>query len=285
MTGTAEPRTTIVTVVFNSAAVLPGMLASVPEGVPVIIVDNGSGDSSARIADAAGAQVIRLHRNEGFGRACNAGAALADTEFLLFLNPDAALEPGALDALEAAADANPLASAFNPHIRAPLGASGFKRRSVLLPRSAWLERGLPAQDVSVPVLTGAALFCRRACFETVGGFDPAIFLYHEDDDLSLRMARDCGPLRFAAKAEVRHESGHSAGRSANVARFKGYHMARSRLYAQAKHGMGKPWAVSLALAVGGLLAPHKLLSARRRAKHFGQIAGVWSARKDGGVFR
>ena len=141
MTGTAEPRTTIVTVVFNSAAVLPGMLASVPEGVPVIIVDNGSGDSSARIADAAGAQVIRLHRNEGFGRACNAGAALADTEFLLFLNPDAALGPGALDALEAAADANPLASAFNPHIRAPLGASGFKRRSVLLPRSAWLERG------------------------------------------------------------------------------------------------------------------------------------------------
>ncbi|PHP64898.1 glycosyl transferase [Zhengella mangrovi] len=285
MTPAGAARTTIVTVAYKSAAVLPAMLSSIPAGVPVVVVDNASADDSGRIAREAGATVVRLDRNEGFGRGCNAGAAVAETEFLFFLNPDAALEPGALDALEAAADAAPGACAFNPRITVPSGSSEFKRRSVLLPPDRWMERGVPEGDADVPVLSGAALFCRRSAFEAVGGFDPAIFLYHEDDDLSLRLARDCGRLRFVAGAHVRHQAGHSAGRNAAVSRFKGYHMARSRVYAQGRHGVGKPWLISLAGAVGGLLAPHNLLSARRRAKHIGQVAGIWSARKDGGAFR
>ncbi len=61
-------------------------------------------------------------------------------------------------------------------------------------------------------------------------------------------------------------------------------MARSRVYALAKHGRPLPWLRTFAAAFGGLVAPHNLLSARRRAKYLGQVAGAWSALTDGGAF-
>lgn len=282
--GWSAADVTVVTVAFNSAGVLAGLLASIPHGVPIVVVDNGSGDESADMAAKAGASVVRLAGNQGFGPGCNAGAAVAETRFLFFVNPDARLQPGCLDALLEAATRYPDASAFNPRIVNPSGRIELKRRSVLLPRSEWLRGVTPAEDQQLPALTGGALFVRRHCFEQVGGFDPAIFLYHEDDDLSIRLRRDCGPLYFIHDAVVRHDAGHSSGRSPAVARFKGFHMARSRIYAMAKHGRPFGLARTLGGALLNLILPHNLLSARRRAKHLGLVAGALSARRDGGVY-
>lgn len=275
---------TIVTVTYNSAGVLPGLLGSIPQGMQVVVVDNGSGDGSADSATQAGADVVRLTANRGFGRGCNSGAARATTPFLFFVNPDARLEPGCVEALLAAAARYPDASAFNPRIVNPSGRIELKRRSVLLPRSDWLRDATPLEDRQLPALTGGAFFVRRDCFEKIGGFDPAIFLYHEDDDLSIRLRHACGPLYFIHGAVVRHDAGHSSGRSPAVARFKGFHMARSRIYAMAKHGRRFGFSRTLGGAVLNLVLPHNLLSARRRAKFLGLVAGAWSARRDGGVY-
>lgn len=276
---------TIVTVAYNSTGVLPGLLGSIPPSVPVVVVDNGSSDDSTDVAAKAGATVVGLAENEGFGCGCNAGAAVAATPFLFFVNPDARIEPGCIEALMGAVARYPDASAFNPRIVNPSGRIELKRRSVLLPRSQWLRGVTPAEDQQLPALTGGALFVRRDCFERVGGFDPAIFLYHEDDDLSIRLRRDCGPLYFIHDAVVRHDAGRSSGRSPAVARFKGFHMARSRVYAMTKHGRPFGLARTLGGALLYLILPHNLLSARRRAKHLGLVAGAWSARRDGGAYR
>ncbi|MCU0832209.1 MAG: glycosyltransferase family 2 protein [Rhizobiaceae bacterium] len=271
-------RTSIITVAYNSSAVLPAMLASLPRDTEVIVVDNASSDHSADIATAAGAQVIRLQANRGFGPACNAGAAMAKSEFLLFLNPDAELDGDALGELEAAADRNPHASAFNPAIAGRDGRPYFKHRSVLLPRGQWIGRGWPQQDAAIPVLSGAALFCRRACFGTVGGFDERIFLYHEDDDLALRLKAECGPLLFVRSALVRHLEGNGSPRSAEVAAFKAWHMARSRVYAQRKHGVPHAFPRSLLAAAGKLLSPAIIVSRRKRAQALAFLRGVLSVR-------
>lgn len=276
---------TVVTVSYNSGSILPRLLASLPAGARVIVVDNGSSDDTAVVSRAAGAELVTLSSNQGFGRACNAGERAARTAFLFFVNPDARLEAGCVDALLDAAERWPMASAFNPRIENPSGRVEFRWRSVLLPRSAWTERRVTEIETEMPALVGGAFFCRRAAFEQVGGFDPAIFLYHEDDDLSIRMRKACGPLVFVPQALVRHEAGHSSGRSPEVARLKGFHLARSRVYALAKHNRPLPWLRTFAAAVGGLIVPHSLLSARRRAKYIGQVAGAWSALKDGGAFR
>lgn len=274
---------TVVTVSFNSLAVLPVMLASLPNGVRTILVDNASADTAAlqALADGHGAHLILNHENQGFGFACNQGAALATTEFLLFLNPDAALQPGAIDALLAAMDRFPQASAMNPRILEADGSPHFKRRSPLMPRGEWMDRNAPDADCEVTVLTGAALFVRRAAFEQVGGFDEAIFLYHEDDDLSRRLRAKVGPLMNIPQAVVRHLSGHSSPRSPEVAALKAWHMGRSLVYATRQHGRPSPFASALLLASLQMLSPAILLSRRKRAKQLAFLRGVWSARAAG----
>lgn len=276
----AQPRTTIVTVAYNSTRVLPAMLASVPAGVAVVIVDNASADGSA-LADLArqsGARLVVNPDNRGFGVACNIGAAVAGTEFILFLNPDATLEDGAVAALEAAMDNYPRAVAMNPRILEADGRPYFKRRSVLLPRRDWMAAGWPSADCEVTVLSGAALMVRKADFDAVGGFDAAIFLYHEDDDLSLRLKAERGPIMFIRAAAVRHAGGQSTVRSAESAAFKAFHMGRSRVYALRKHRRPRAFASALASAIGQAALPWTWFSRRSRAKRFAFLKGVLSAR-------
>ncbi len=280
----SSPRTTVISVCYNSLAVLPTMLDSLPRGTPVVLVDNASADHAALAQLAAERRVhlVRSEVNRGFGVGCNRGAQEVTTEFLLFINPDAALQPGALEALEAAMDRYPQASALNPRLMDGDGKPYFKHRSVLLARSAWMKRGWPDRDCVVPVLSGAALFVRRDAFAAVGGFDPAIFLYHEDDDLSLRLARECGPLMFIRDAEVRHLEGHSTVRSPQSAAFKAFHMGQSRVYAARKHKIGGRAMFPLLAATLQLLSPVTLLSSRQRAKRWAFLKGMLSVVRQNG---
>jgi len=212
---------TIVTVCHNSMAVLPVMLDSIPLGVAVILVDNASQDTDAlqALADAQGARLILNTDNAGFGVACNQGAAQAQTEFLLFLNPDAALQSGALDAFLASVQAHPEASAFNPRISDGQGRQSFRRGSKIIPKE-----------------------------------------------------------RF----KVVHLSGHGSPRSPQVAAFKSYYSARSRVYTLGKYGHPRPKLSTLWAALLRVLGPDTLFSKRRRAKNVGYFKGALSALKDGG---
>ncbi len=270
------------TVAYNSLDVLPQMLATIPDGATVVIVVNASGDPDAvaNIGGQNGARVICNPQNLGFGVACNIGATQAQTEFLLFLNPDAQLLDGALDALVAAADNFTAASAFNPAITDKRGRSCLKRRSVLLPASDKLPPAIPTCSREVPVLSGAALFVRRAAFEQVGGFDPHLFMYHEDDDLSLRLKAAFGPLYFVRDARVRHHGGLSSPRTPETAAFKAYHMGRSRIYAARKHNIPGAQRNALFSALIQLATPFTLFSARKRAKQAAFLRGIHSAMKN-----
>lgn len=273
---------TIVTVCYNSMAVLPEMLSSLPPQTPIVLVDNQSNDRTALMALARkhDARIILNDNNVGFGPACNQGAALADTEFLLFLNPDAALQEGAIAALIEAAQTHPAASGFNPRIVDGKGKQSFRRGSKIKPAER-LKGPVPAQDSIVSVLAGSAIFCRRDLFNKIGGFDPAIFMYHEDDDLSLRL-RDHGPLMYCHAATVVHLSGHGSPRSPATAAFKAYYSARSRAYVLGKYGHPMPKLNTLLAAIGRVIGPDTLFSKRRRAKNFGYLKGAISALKDGG---
>lgn len=277
---TSTASVTVISVCYNSSGVLPDMLSSVPEDVPVILVDNGSDDLEdlRKLATKFGATVIAHGENRGFGVGCNTGAAQATTELLLFLNPDAMLAQGALEKLLEGVARHPEAAAFNPVLTFEGGRKLLKRSSVLLPRHEWPERAVPSSDREVPVLSGAAFLVRRAAFEKVQGFDPEIFLYHEDDDLSLRLKETCGPLILIPDAEVSHSGGGSSPRSPQVAALKAWHMGKSRLYAARKHKL--PWAFERALATATLqlLSPELLFSRRKRAKQWSFWQAVWSGR-------
>lgn len=268
---------TVITVSYNSAPVLKQMLSSLPNGVKTIIVDNAGSDGAAlnELAQSPAVKILRNEKNLGFGRACNYGASHADTEFLFFLNPDSVVQPGTVEAFLAAAGRHPPQTAFTPRIANSNGSPNFRRRSVLLPRREWLPRGWPEVECEVPVVSGAAIFVRRAYFADVQ-FDPNIFMYHEDDDWSLRVRAAGGKLVFVPVAHVVHMAGHSSGRDPEITRFKAYHLGVSRVYAMQKHGRPLARIRCLAHAAGGLLSPFLLFSSRKRAKQAGLVAGVWN---------
>lgn len=274
-----RPGVTVVTVAYNSSHVIARMLASVPTGVPTTVVDNRSADLERlrEICGQHGAALVESDRNLGFGAGCNLGAESANAEWLLFLNPDAELAPDAIDRLMAAADRYPAAAAMNPRLILPDGSQYFMRRSYLLPKSAWLPRGSPKADREVTVLCGAAMMVRASAFARVGGFDARMFLYHEDDDLSIRLASTEGTLMFIRDAVVRHGGGASSGDPAKVAAFKAWHMGRSRVYGAVKHG--RPFARSrgIAHALLQLCSPAVAFSHRKRAKQMGYLRGCISA--------
>ena len=268
---------TAIVVAFDSAHALPGCLDALRQaGVPAIVVDNASEDRSAEVARAHGAQVVANPRNEGFGRANNIGARAAAGEFLLVVNPDVVLEPGAVAALLDAARRYPEAGFFAPRIVEPSGRVFFQPRSLLAPYLA-NPRGalvLPEGDACVPFASGACFLIRRALFLRLGGFDENIFLFYEDDDLCRRVAEASPALVYVPDAVVRHGRGRSsASKPGRIFRTR-WHQAWSRAYVSRKYRLPNPAPSMAALNALKALAACLVLRRSLVERYGGSAAGA-----------
>jgi N-acetylglucosaminyl-diphospho-decaprenol L-rhamnosyltransferase len=228
---------TAILVAYNSAAVIADALKSLPAGVPAIVVDNASMDDSAAIAQALGATTIRLDANAGFGSANNAGMAAASTPYVLFLNPDAKLRPGCLEALLAAAEKHEDAMLLVPTlIRADGGR--FEKWSSPICTPAFKPPESTDETIrDIAFASGAVILARREALMRMGGFDPAIFLYFEDDDLSRRVLDEKGRILHVVDAVAVHIGNVSSPSSAQITEMKHWHMAWSERYVRLKHGL------------------------------------------------
>ena len=112
----------VVVVLHDSAGPLRALLDSLPllpEPPQLIVVDTGSRDDGAALARAAGAEVVELGANPGFGAANNAGVERARHEVTVLLNPDCELLDGSLARLAARRGERP---------RPPLGPAPARGR-------------------------------------------------------------------------------------------------------------------------------------------------------------
>lgn len=273
---------TAIVVAHDSAQVLPACLAALAaEGVPAIVVDNASRDDTRAIAAAHGATVIANPANEGYGRANDRGVAACTTPYALILNPDLELGQGAAMALLAAAERYPDAGLLAPRIVEPSGRVFLQPRSLLSPAHLNAARTVPVPegDACLPFLSGACLLVRRDVFLSLGGFDPNIFLFYEDDDLCRRM-RDAGhALVHVHDAQVRHGRGRSSEPSLARRFVARWHLAWSEAYVARKYGLPEPGlsvASRNAVKSAGYAA---ILNLRKAAAHAGSVAGALAWRR------
>ncbi|KKF01854.1 glycosyltransferase family 2 protein [Mycolicibacterium obuense] len=89
---------TVVLPCLNEAESLPGVLAAVPEGYRVVVVDNNSTDGTAVVADRCGATVV-AESTPGYGAAVHAGVEAAQTPIVAVLDGDGSLDPQDLPTL------------------------------------------------------------------------------------------------------------------------------------------------------------------------------------------
>jgi GT2 family glycosyltransferase len=272
-------RATVVTVTYRSGDTIAGFLAALPPGLPLVVVDNASGDDTPdRIAAAAPqARLVRHATNRGFGAGCNAGIDAATSEFILLLNPDARLRPGAIDTLLAAADAWPDAAILAPAIINQDGTrvrsyDASQRRRRLLPRKRHAEPW-PEGPACVDFASGAAMLLRR----TDGlRFDESIFLFYEDDvicDAAHALGR---AVVYVPDAVVVHAGGRSSLPTLRIRARKAFHMALSRQVLLARHG-GQDPAARLVHHAGRAIGHAITLRGAKLVEDLAGLAGTLAA--------
>lgn len=273
----SQPSVSVVSVAYNSVGVLPDMAASLPAGVDLIVVDNGPDDGLRAWAEHAGHKVIVPGENLGFGGGCNLGARDVQSDFIFFLNPDARLMEGALETLLKQAGKHPNASAYGPQFGVTVQDRYKVRPSKILWRGLFAKRYTrPDVPTPVPSLNGAGILVRRDAFEAIGGFDERIFLFFEDDDISLRLAAKQGPLIYVPEARVLHAIASSSPSSLELVEFKAYHYLRGYVYTLSKHGRSVPKLRGCLNVFRRFVSLRNLSSAERRADARGRFRGLVS---------
>jgi GT2 family glycosyltransferase len=221
---------------WNTADLLADCLASVqayaPPDTEVIVVDNASTDNSVEMVQTQFPHMTLITQTEnvGFSKGNNIGLAAANGRYLLCLNPDTQLHPGAIEPLPTWMEENPQVGIAGPTLWNPDGS--LQRSTAPLPtlwieflRQTMLYRLAPTraqrqmfrnERQPVGVVTGAALCLRRACYAQIGGFDPQIFMFYEDTDLCKR-AWDAGwEVWFAPTPGITHVKAAASNRFARA---------------------------------------------------------------------
>jgi len=166
---------TIVIPALNAATSLGACLAALDGADEVLVVDGGSTDDSAGIAERAGARIVAAPR--GRGTQLRAGGAAARGDWLLFLHADTRLGAGWREAVAA-------------HVAtAPDRAGYFDLR---LDDNAWqarvIERGVASRVRLLGLPYGdQGLLISRRFYDEIGGFRPLALM--EDVDLARRIGR------------------------------------------------------------------------------------------------
>jgi N-acetylglucosaminyl-diphospho-decaprenol L-rhamnosyltransferase len=234
----------VVIVTYRNTTVISRCLEALAKACPgvgmdVTIVDNASGDGTADAARLAAqsaalhARIIERTINGGFADGCQIGAAAAQGPWLLFLNPDTVIAPGAIDALLDCAQSHPLAGIVGGrfvHADGTIDPRSWWGRptpwselcfalglSSLLPGSPLFDpesprpwTADPGQEQLAPVVSGALMLVRRELWDELHGFDPSFFMYAEDADFCLRAAKLGYRPMVTARAVCLHEGGKSS---------------------------------------------------------------------------
>ena len=248
-------RVSVIMVVYRTGPALMSSLQHVLDEALVddfVIVDNGSPQDDEILLRSIAArepkvQLIQGHGNVGFACGANMGAKAAKGRALVFLNPDAFLQPDCIRQLVLATDGQPSPCIVGARVLNKDGTEqrGSRRGEVsplttvltfshLASRIPGLSRfeihrekePLPAGPIAVPTVSGACFCASQLDFERLGGFDEGYFLHVEDIDLCWRARRMGGTVIFQPQAEVIHLGSTSLTHPVKVEYWKGLGLAR-----------------------------------------------------------
>jgi N-acetylglucosaminyl-diphospho-decaprenol L-rhamnosyltransferase len=224
----------VIIVSWNTVEYLDQCLASIHDNPPslefeVWVVDNASNDGSAERVRQAYPQVRLLEneQNTGFATANNQAIRNCTGQYVLLLNPDTEVLPGALDTLLRYLDSHPTCGAAGARL---LNSDGTLQHSCyraptlgreladLFHLFQWSRYNMAVWDLKqsreVDVLLGACIMLRREVLERVGLMDESYFMYSEEVDLCYRVRQAGWSIYWVPDARIVHHGGQSTRQAA-----------------------------------------------------------------------
>jgi GT2 family glycosyltransferase len=157
--------------------------------------------------------VVKNQTRIGFGRNVNFGARATNHQWLLILNDDCYLNPGAVDKM--LAEAKPDTGILTPLLRYPNGTIYHSGKARQPGARGWEHLDWKQANHRYRTVTelenscGCCFLMPRKVFYTAGGFDEDFFIYSEDDDLCMRVRRAGYRILFVPHADGIHDEGMS----------------------------------------------------------------------------
>lgn len=241
---------------WNTRGMLFGCLKSVyatADGLQfeVFVVDNASTDGSQAMVRERFPQVHLIENQENVGFACANNQAIrrGRGRYVLLLNSDTEVYPGALKTMVRFMDVHPQAGACGPQLVNPDSSLQISCHPILTPeREFWRllfldrlwrratyaqERWDPETPRRVEVVKGACLLLRREALDQVGLLDEQYFMYTEEMDLCYRLAQAGWQLWWVPGAVVKH---YGEASSTQVAETMYLQLYRSKIQFHRKFG-------------------------------------------------
>jgi GT2 family glycosyltransferase len=198
----------------------------------VIVVDNNSVEDIEPLKlEFPGIKLIKNHINSGMGAGNNIGIKSARYEYLLILNADTEITPGAIESMTAVLEGNSTVGIVGPKLVYPDGerqVSCYRFPRFLMPiyRRTFLGKLFPTylneylylskdldQEIEVDWLMGSCYLMKRQLMAELRGFDERFFMYFEDTDLCRRVhARGLGVV-YCPSAVVVHYHGRASAKA------------------------------------------------------------------------
>jgi GT2 family glycosyltransferase len=248
------PSLDVVIVAYQSRELLrrclDALLAHAPRRtMSISVVDNASGDGTVGMIAREYPQV-RLFANDanlGFSAANNIAIRAGDGDYVLALNPDTEMTPGALDRLCALMDANPEIGISGPALARADGSPDYAaKRSFPTPISALghftgvgrrretgalaAYRAPAVTEGPVDAVNGAFMLMRRRALDQVGLFDEGYWMYMEDLDLCYRFAEAGWVTWYEPSVTVRHLKAGTSGEHRSPRLNYAFHYGMLRFY-------------------------------------------------------
>lgn len=219
---------------YNAGVLLRNCVNSLlacPLEIEIIVVDNASHDESLNnLTTTPEVRIIRNPANVGFAAACNIGVQAASAPFLLFLNPDCFVQPGAIATLLASLQSDERVGMVGGLLLNDDGSEqGGGRRAVPTPWRSFVrafglyrfanrwpklfydfhlhKQPLPKEPIRVEAISGACMLVKREALDEVGLWDEGYFLHCEDLDWCMRFRQKGWFILFVPDARISHALG------------------------------------------------------------------------------
>lgn len=252
------PSLSICIVAFRARQYLEACLRSIsastpPQSPEIIVVDQNSQDGTVEMLRERHpeARLLQTPRNEGFSRPMNRAMRVARGQFVVLLNPDTVVHPGAFETLLHFLEAHPEAGIVGPKVLNPDGTlqlpcrrgdprpwaviSYFTGLAKLFPTRPFFNRYLLThldenQTHPVDGVSGSCMVIRREVIDQIGYLDETFFAYQEDADYCLRARRAGWKVYYHPEAQITHFGGQGGSRVQPYRSILAWHQSYYLLY-------------------------------------------------------